>query len=144
MTTNFCSRFACQASCTARSVPRNGATYARSARWCFRCLRAPLRPKACGQFMIASATCGCSRMVFLLRDRDGIEQGDATLQLKPLLHFPGPLLWMEIDPSQQFLVTNSREPRDAAQKPGDVSTPPTAQADMTVDAAKKPGEVDPS
>jgi hypothetical protein len=81
---------------------------------------------------------------FLLRDRDGIEQGDATLQLKPLLHFPGPLLWMEIDPSQQFLVTNSREPRDAAQKPGDVSTPPTAQADMTVDGVKKPGEVDPS
>ena len=47
---------------------------------------------------------------FLLRDRDGLEQGDATLELKPLLHFPGPLLWLEMDPTQQFLVTNSREP----------------------------------
>ncbi|MGA7858576.1 MAG: hypothetical protein WCA11_11645, partial [Terracidiphilus sp.] len=26
---------------------------------------------------------------FLLRDRDNLEQGDATLELKPLLHFPG-------------------------------------------------------
>src|SRR5580658_10034272 len=39
---------------------------------------------------------------FLLRDRDGIEQGDPTLELKPFLHFPGPLLWMEIDPSEQY------------------------------------------
>jgi len=78
---------------------------------------------------------------FLLRDRQGIEQGDATLELKPLLHFPGPLLWMEIDPSQQFLVTNSREPADAAQKPGDVATPPAAKAEMTVDE-QKPGVPD--
>ena len=81
---------------------------------------------------------------FLLRDRDGIEQGDATLELKPLLHFPGPLLWMELDPSQQFLVTNSREHGDAAQKTGDVSSPPTAKADMTVDGVQKPGDVAPS
>jgi hypothetical protein len=73
---------------------------------------------------------------FLLRDRDGIEEGNAALELKPLLHFPGPLLWMEIDPSQQYLVTNSREPADAVQKPGDVATPPTAKADMTVDGQK--------
>ena len=78
---------------------------------------------------------------FLLRDRDGIEQGDATLELKPFLHFPGPLLWMEIDPSQQFLVTNSREAADAVQKPGDVAAPPTAKADMTVDE-QKPGVPD--
>jgi hypothetical protein len=73
---------------------------------------------------------------FLLRDRDGIEQGDATLELKPFLHFPGPLLWMEIDPSQQFLVTNSREPAEAVEKPGDVPSPPTAQASMSVDGEK--------
>jgi hypothetical protein len=73
---------------------------------------------------------------FLLRDRDGIEQGDATLELKPLLHFPGPLLWMEMDPSQQYLVTNSREPADEVPAPGDVPSPPTAQASMSVDGQK--------
>jgi len=70
---------------------------------------------------------------FLLRDKDGLEQGDATLDLKPFLHFPGPVLWMEMDPSQQFLVTNSREPAAAQEKPGDVPSPPTAQASISVD-----------
>jgi hypothetical protein len=70
---------------------------------------------------------------FLLRDKDGIEEGDAALNLKPLLHFPGPLLWMEMDPSKQYLVTNSHEPVETEPKPGDVASPPTAQASMTVD-----------
>ena len=73
---------------------------------------------------------------FLLRNRDGIEQGGATLEMKPFLHFPGPLLWMEIDPSQQYLVTNSREPAEAVEKPGDVPSPPTAQASMSVDGER--------
>jgi hypothetical protein len=47
---------------------------------------------------------------FLLRDRNNLEIGDTALELKPFLRFPGPLLWLEMDPSQQFLVTNSREP----------------------------------
>ena len=47
---------------------------------------------------------------FLLRDRNNLLEGDATLELKPFLDFPGPLLWLELDPAQQFLVTNSREP----------------------------------
>jgi hypothetical protein len=47
---------------------------------------------------------------FLLRDRDGLQEGDAKLELKPLLQFPGPLLWLELDPMQQLMVTNSREP----------------------------------
>jgi hypothetical protein len=47
---------------------------------------------------------------FLLRDRNNLEMGDTTLELKPFLRFPGPLLWLEMDPTQQFLVTNSREP----------------------------------
>ncbi|MGA2350158.1 MAG: hypothetical protein ABSF70_06990 [Terracidiphilus sp.] len=54
---------------------------------------------------------------FLLRDRDRLEQGDAALTLKPFLHFPGPVLSLEMDPAQKFLVTNSREPMAAA-KPG--------------------------
>jgi hypothetical protein len=54
---------------------------------------------------------------FLLRDRDGLLESDATLKMKPLLRFPGRLLTVELDPDQKFLVTNSREPA-AAQKTG--------------------------
>jgi hypothetical protein len=73
---------------------------------------------------------------FLLRDRDSLLLGNAKLDLKPQLHFPGPLLWLEMDPSQQYLVTNSREPATAEEKPGDVPNPSSARVDMTVDGAK--------
>ncbi len=46
---------------------------------------------------------------FLLRDRENLQMGDAHLDLKPLLQFPGPLLWLELDPSERFLVANSQE-----------------------------------
>jgi hypothetical protein len=49
---------------------------------------------------------------FLLRDRDDLQIGNASLELKPFLHFPGPLLDLEMDPAQRLLVTNSREPSD--------------------------------
>jgi hypothetical protein len=73
---------------------------------------------------------------FLLRDKDGIEEGNAGLQMKPFLHFPGPLLWMEVDPTQQYLVTSSREPAPAEQAAGDGPTPAPAQTGMTVDGEK--------
>jgi hypothetical protein len=107
---------------------------------------------------------------FLLRDRDSLEQGDATLELKPFLRFPGPLLGLEMDPTQQFLVTNSREPAAhpsdqnpspgtpaahpsdqdpspgtpgaAEQKPGQVGSPATAAVDMVVDERKSGGQPD--
>lgn len=47
---------------------------------------------------------------FLLRDRNSLMEGDASLNLKPYLKFPGPLLTLELDPNQQYLVTSSREP----------------------------------
>ena len=56
---------------------------------------------------------------FLLRDLRNLEVGDASLELKPFLRFPGPLLWLETDPTQQFLVTDSREPAAEAQRPSD-------------------------
>jgi len=70
---------------------------------------------------------------FLLRDGDSVEQGNASLDLKPLLHFPGPVEWLELDPGERFLVSNSREPVAAAAKPGDVDSPSTASAEVTVD-----------
>jgi hypothetical protein len=75
---------------------------------------------------------------FLLRDGDGLQQGDASLTLKPLLRFPGPLVSVELDPTQQFLVTNSREPAGQAPKTGDVPSPASAAANVTVDG-QKPG-----
>ncbi len=70
---------------------------------------------------------------FLLRDQDTLKEGDATLELKSLLQFPGPLLWLEMDPSEQYLVTDSHEPATTARKPGQVDSPATAQASVTSD-----------
>ena len=68
---------------------------------------------------------------FLLRDRNSLLLGDASLTLKPFLQFPGPLLWLELDPSQQYLVTDSYEPPSEESKTGDVPSPSTASASIT-------------
>jgi len=81
---------------------------------------------------------------FLLRDRDGLAQGDATLELKPLLRFPGPLLWLEVDPSGQFLVTNSREPAAAAQKPGEAGSSAASPGGIAADARQPSKLFDPA
>lgn len=47
---------------------------------------------------------------FLLRNENGLSEGDSTLELKPYLHFPGPLLSIEMNPAQSLLLTDSREP----------------------------------
>jgi hypothetical protein len=73
---------------------------------------------------------------FLLRDRDSLERGDATLQLKPFLRFPGPLVWLEMDPEHKFLVADSREPAVGAANLGVVPSPETASADIEVDGQK--------
>lgn len=70
---------------------------------------------------------------FLLRDGDTLKEGSASLDLKPLLQFPGPLVWLEIDPSEQYLVTDSEEPGAVKAKPGQVGSPATAQASVTED-----------
>lgn len=74
---------------------------------------------------------------FLLRDRNNLEMGDATLGLKPFLRFPGPLLWLEMDPTQQIIVTNSREPA-AGSHSGDAG----GQAARNVYGQKTEGESD--
>lgn len=71
---------------------------------------------------------------FLLRDGDTLKEGDGTLQLTPLLHFPGPLLWLQMDPTQQYLVTDSLEPTATKSKAGDVGSPATAQASVSLDS----------
>jgi hypothetical protein len=82
---------------------------------------------------------------FLLRDWDGLQMGDASLQMKPFLHFPGPVLWMELDPKQQYLVTNSREPVSAdhpGNKDPSPGTPTTAAANGVEEAQAPAGRSD--
>jgi hypothetical protein len=79
---------------------------------------------------------------FLLRDRNNLLQGDATLTLKPFLDFPGALLWVELDPAQQFLVTNSREPIVAAAKsvvPADRSSSAGWKSGVSADGSSSTG-----
>src|SRR5215472_14152644 len=39
---------------------------------------------------------------YLLRDHDELKIGDASLQPKPYLRFPGPVLWVELDPNRKY------------------------------------------
>lgn len=75
---------------------------------------------------------------FLLRDRDNLYEGGPSLDVKSLLQFPGPLLSLELDPSQQYLVTNSYEPVPTARPspPGEASSssPPPSSNDDSGDA----------
>jgi hypothetical protein len=68
---------------------------------------------------------------FLFRDQENLTEGDVHLDMKPLLQFPGPLLWLEVDPSEQFLVSNSSEPAAKPAKAGTVDSPGTAQVSLT-------------
>lgn len=74
---------------------------------------------------------------FLLRDGKELLQGNSALELKPQLRFPGNLLWIELDPSQRFLVTGSREPlpvktteQSAAQHPEAADKPAENPGDL--------------
>lgn len=77
---------------------------------------------------------------YLVRDGASIKQGDLSLELKPLLHFPGPLDWVEMDPSQTYLVTNSSEPESGSSKDGTVGSPETARSTVTSDNPQDSGE----
>ena len=70
---------------------------------------------------------------FLLRDKENLNEGDANLDLKPLLQFPGRLLRIGLDPSQRFIVSNSMEPTGGQAPPGVVGSPATGSATITTD-----------
>ncbi|HEY3705350.1 MAG TPA: hypothetical protein VGL22_09835 [Terracidiphilus sp.] len=76
---------------------------------------------------------------FLLRDLDAIQIGDAALQLKPFLQFPGPVEWVEMDPSRHYLVTGSTEPPTQASRPEKAPSPSRGTVDVFSDAPS-PGE----
>ena len=71
---------------------------------------------------------------FLLRDGATLQVVDASLQLKPWLHFPGPVEWVEVDPSGGYLVTSSDDPKDQPARQGDVNSPAAAPTAITSDS----------
>jgi hypothetical protein len=75
---------------------------------------------------------------FLVRDRNTLLLGDPSLQLKPFLNFPGPVLWVELDPSRQFLVAGSTEPKAHKPEAGEVPSPATAAAHVDTDQLPTP------
>ncbi|MGA8088487.1 MAG: hypothetical protein WCA10_14355 [Terracidiphilus sp.] len=77
---------------------------------------------------------------FLLRDQNKLQLGDASLELKPSLLFQGPLLWLELDPSQDLIAADSREPEGAKPPAGAVPSPATASAWITSDEGKSEAE----
>lgn len=79
---------------------------------------------------------------FLLRDQNELLLGDANLEPKPYLRFPGPVLWVEIDPSRQYLVTGSSEPPASKPAAGEVPRPATAAARVNAAGETAPEEED--
>jgi hypothetical protein len=79
---------------------------------------------------------------FLLRDREELKVGDASLQLKPFLRFPGPVLWVEMDPNRKFVVTGSSEPPTSASRAGEVASAGPAAAALVSDDSKDSHEPD--
>jgi hypothetical protein len=73
---------------------------------------------------------------FLLRDGENLEVGGATLELKLFLRFPGPLLWLGMDPAQQFMATDSSEP---AARTGLDGKTPESQPDEQSSRVGNPG-----
>lgn len=67
---------------------------------------------------------------FLLRDGDTLDQADAALEPKATLRFPGAIEWLEMDPEQSLMVTDSHEPVAARAQAGRVASPDTAAAEV--------------
>ena len=80
---------------------------------------------------------------YLVRDKDELKIGDASLQPKPFLRFPGPVLWVEVDPNRKYVVTGSSEPPTSASRAGDVPSPPNAAASLVSDDPSPGADADP-
>ena len=79
---------------------------------------------------------------FLLRNQNDLQFGDASLELTPWFHFAGPLLWLEMDPAQDLVATDSREPVGTSPQSGSVPSPSTASAWVTSDEVKSYAQPD--
>jgi len=78
---------------------------------------------------------------FVLRDRETLLIGNASLELKPWLRFPGPVRWLELDPTQQYVVTDSVEPAATPNAAGEAAGPVTASATADGENANAPANI---
>jgi len=56
---------------------------------------------------------------FLLRTNDGLEEGDEELKMKSYLRSPERLLWIQMDPKQEYIIINLLERANATDESGD-------------------------
>jgi len=77
---------------------------------------------------------------FMLRIENDLQVGGASLELRPAFHFQGPLLWVEMDPLQKWIVANTREPADSKAIPGVVPSPSNALASIFGDSPGAPAK----
>ncbi len=75
---------------------------------------------------------------FLMRDQNDLKLGDRSLELTPLLHFRGPLLWVETNPTQDLLVAESLEPVEGKTKAGDGASPAGVESNEDGDPENQP------
>jgi hypothetical protein len=73
---------------------------------------------------------------FLLRSPGGLDEGDAQLKMTPYLRLPGRLRWIQMDPSQQFMITNSLEPASSAKEAGESGSAPPLPTTAPADGQK--------
>jgi hypothetical protein len=74
---------------------------------------------------------------FVIRDGRELSMGNARLQVKPFLSFPGPVLHLAMDPREQYLITSSREPvakeaKTGASEEGPVDDEPAGVPDLVL------------
>lgn len=61
---------------------------------------------------------------FLLRDRNEIREGDASLQLRTRMRFSGQVIWLNPDPEGRYLAVETHEPRAVLGSEGEQSEGP--------------------
>jgi hypothetical protein len=79
---------------------------------------------------------------FLLRDRNQLKSGDASLHLEPFLRFPGPVKYVELDPTERLLVAETVEAPavESGQSDQDgIHATPDAQAEVAGPPSVIPG-----
>lgn len=77
---------------------------------------------------------------FLLRTKDGLEEGDEELKTKSYLRSPERLLWIQMDPKQEYIIINSLE-RGVATDGSGVGGNPSPSDKKAKGGAQEQGEV---
>jgi len=77
---------------------------------------------------------------FLVRVADGLDEGNAKLEMKPYLRQPGRLLWIEMDPGKHVMIANSLESAIESQAQGGPGSVATGAPAATGDEQRPDGQ----